>query len=148
MLQQTDTVFQGNIDMKGRVRDQAMRIEPRVAKMSVGSETANVIPVTVQLQAPDAAPINHKAYVQAYLSSDAAGDVLEATGPDAIAIGTNGTLFKSGGDSVVQFGLKAEVTGAIDINVTKSGEDTFYLNVILPNGVVNTSTAITFDATT
>jgi hypothetical protein len=147
-LIQTNTVFQGDVTIKGRTRNASGVVEPCKASIAVGDETANVINVAVQLQAPDSSKTNGKAYIKAYLSSDTAGDVLEATGPDAIAIGTNGTIFKSGGDSVVLFDLKSEVNGKIDLDITKSGADTFYLNLVMPNGDVVTSAAITFDATT
>lgn len=118
------------------------------ATIVVGAEAANVINVAIQLKAADGSDIAYGAYVKAYLSSDEDGHVPEATGPDSIAIGTDGALLKSGGDSVVKFDLRSEDDGDIDINMTKASEDTMYLCLIMPDGTVKVSDAITFDATT
>lgn len=42
------------------------------------------------------------------------------------------------------FDLISEVDGDIDINITESAADTWYLNLIMPNGKLVTSAAITF----
>ncbi len=118
------------------------------ASITVGTEATNDIAVTVQLKSSDGSDLEYKGYVSAYLSSDATGDVLEASGPDTIVAGTDGMILPSGGDSVVKFDLKSEVDGDIDLVVTKAGADTFYLNLVMPDGRVVTSGAITFDATT
>jgi hypothetical protein len=117
------------------------------ASFTIGAEAADVINVAIQLKDNQGNDIGFKAKVNGcYLSSDAAGDVLEATAPDAIAIGTDGTIFKSGGDSLHLFDLKSEVDGDIDLDITEAtGADTVYLNVVI-DGVVYTSGAITFAA--
>lgn len=117
------------------------------ASFVVGTEAADVINVAIQLKDNKGKDITYKAKLNGcYLSSDAAGDVLEATAPDAIAIGTDGTIFKSGGDSLTLFDLRSEADGDIDLDITEAtGADTVYLNVVI-DGVVYTSGAITFAA--
>ena len=117
------------------------------ATFVIGAEAADVINVAVQLLDSTGTAIAYKAKLNGcYLSSDAAGDALEATAPDAIAIGTDGSIFKSGGDSLHLFDLRSEVDGDIDLDITEAtGADTVYLNVVI-DGVVYTSDAITFAA--
>ena len=117
----------------------------------IGAEAANVINIALTMKGG----LNRKVTDRGmclpwYISSDAAGQVLQsnATGPDAIAIDTNGALLKSGGDQVVQGHLIFEATGVADLDVTHAGADTFYFNLVLPDGSIWTSGALTFDATT
>jgi len=120
-----------------------------VSEFTIGTEAANVINVAIQLVGGVyGRDVDRAMCLKWYLSSDSAGQVLEATGPDAIAIGTDGMLMKSGGDSVVQGDLTFETDGDADLDITKSGADTFYLNLVMPDGNILTSDAITFDATT
>lgn len=118
------------------------------AEFSIGAEAANVINVAVQLKDPvDGKPIDRAVAVPFYLSSDSAGQVLEATGPTSIAIGTDGVVIPNGGDSKVAGMLVSEEDGDIDIDITlSSGADTFYLNLVMPDGRIVTSAAITFAA--
>ena len=116
--------------------------------ITVGTEAANVINVAIQLKAQDGTDIAHRAALKMYLSSDANGDTIETSGPDSWAIGTDGILLPDGGDSLISGVIISESDGDIDINMTHSGADTFYLNVVTPDGTIHTSGAITFDATT
>lgn len=120
-----------------------------VATITVGTEAANVINVAIQLSGGTyGRDVTRALAVKWYLSSDSAGQVPESTGPDAIAVGTDGALLKSGDDSVIHGTLIFEADGDADLDITKSGADTFYLNLITPDGNLQTSGAITFDATT
>jgi hypothetical protein len=115
---------------------------------TVGTESANVINVAMQLKNAAGTDLAVRAAVPFYLSSDSTGDALEGSGPDSWAIGTDGILIKNGGDSLISGLLISEADGDIDLSLTHSGVDTFYINAILPNGRISTSGAITFDATT
>jgi len=117
------------------------------ASFVVGAEAANVINVGIQLKAQDGSDIAYRAGMGFYLSSDANGDTIEANGPDSWAIGTDGILLPDGGDSLISGVVISEVDGDIDIDMTHSGADTLYLNLLV-DGEVYTSDAITFDATT
>lgn len=110
---------------------------------TIGSEAANVINVGLQLQDADGADIAVRTAVQAYLSDDADGDSVAATAPDGnVAIGTDGELIPLVADKA--FTLISEADGDIDLDIGESGADTWYLIVILPNGKLIASTAITF----
>lgn len=115
---------------------------------TIGTEAANVINVACQFTDENGADLAVAASVRQYLSSVATGLDYETGGPDAVAIGTDGSLYKSGGDSLIEWSLISEADGDADINITKSGADTFYLVTVLPNGRLVVSGAITFDATT
>ena len=115
------------------------------ATITVGAEAANVINVAIQLKDAAAADLARRGFVQAYLSDDANGDSIVATAPDTVAIGTDGLYIPL--ISAKRFDLVSEADGDIDINITKSGADTFYL-VLIIGDKLTVSGAITFDATT
>ena len=81
-----------------------------------------------------------------YLSSDSAGQVPEAGTDCACTAGTNGAVIVSGGDSSIDGMLIAETTGLMDFVVTDTGTDAYYLNVVMPDGRVETSSVLTFAA--
>ena len=128
----------------------ALQQDNKVAGVTytVGAEAANIINLGIQLTDGQGADIAAVAALSFYLSSDALGKDVEGTGPDTIAIGTDGSLYMSGGDSVIAGLMVSEADGDIDIDITKSGADTFYFCTILPDGSIDISAAITFDATT
>jgi hypothetical protein len=82
-----------------------------------------------------------------YLSSDSAGQVPEAGTDCSVAAGTDGAVVQmsDGGSSIAGF-LVTETTGEMDLTVTDTGSDTYYLNVIMPDGRVVTSSVITLAA--
>lgn len=119
------------------------------ASFSIGSEAANAITVAVQLLDEDGNDMVSIQGVKAYLSSDAAGGTLE---PDSatlsITAGTDGIAIPladtDGIGSTAAF-LVSEADGDIDVVITQtSGADTHYLNLIMPDGSIVTSGAITF----
>jgi len=116
------------------------------AAFVVGTEAGDVINVAIQLQDAEGNDMAVKTGVKFYLSSAADANDLEGTGPDTLAIGTDGVLIKDGGDSVVAGVLVSEDDGDIDLDIGKAGADTYYLNLILPNGKIVTSGEITFAA--
>jgi len=118
------------------------------ATITVGTEAANVINVGIQLTDASGDATAAANALDFYLSSDSAGQTLETSGPDAIAIGTDGVLIKNGSDSLISGKVISEADGDIDLDLTHAGADAFYLNLILPNGKIATSGVITFDATT
>ncbi len=109
---------------------------------TIGAESANVINVALQLEGPhQGIAAGVPCGVTVYLSDDAAGQTV-ATAPDTVAIGTDGTLITTATDF---YFLITEADGDADIDITEAGgADTFYLNVVLPNGQIVTSDAITF----
>lgn len=113
------------------------------ADITVGTEAGNVINVAIQLEDAAGAAIATRASVYAYLSDDANGDSLIATVTSgAVAIGTDGLANVI--EAKKQFRLTSESDGDIDINITESGGKTLYLVLVMPNGSLVVSPAITF----
>lgn len=114
------------------------------ATFTIGTEAANVINVAIQLQYAGE-DIAQRAAVRMYLSDDANGDSISAA-PDSVAIGTDGVIIDPYAASQ-SFMAVSEVDGDIDIDITEAdGADTFYLVVVLPDGSLVVSGAITFAA--
>jgi hypothetical protein len=118
------------------------------AVFTIGTEAANVINVGIQLNDANGVALAKRAGLKMYLSSDANGDTIEGSGPDTWAIGTDGIFLPDGGDSLISGILISEADGDIDLDLEHAGADTFYMNIVMPNGDIVTSDAITFDATT
>ncbi len=108
---------------------------------TIGSESANVINVAAQLKAQNG-NYGQRGAVTCYLSDDANGDSISAA-PNAVAIGTDGVIIKAYAASE-SFVAVSESDGNIDIDITETAADTFYLVVVLPNGELVVSEAITF----
>ncbi len=114
------------------------------ATFVIGAEAANVINVGIQLRY-GGADIAERSAVRMYLSDDANGDSISAA-PDSVAIGTDGVIIDPYAASQ-SFMAVSESDGDIDIDITEAGgADTFYLVVILPDGSLVVSSAITFAA--
>lgn len=124
---------------------------PRLATITVGTEAANVINVAIQLNDGYGNALAVRGSVMAYLSDDANGDDLTATAPDGgWAIGTDGVLIplaSDDGSAIVPnktAQLVSESDGDIDIDITEAGAGTWYLILVLPDGRLQASGAITF----
>ncbi len=123
----------------------ALDSAPLGAAITVGTETANVINVAVQLQDANGVNLAVRGSVMAYLSDDANGDSLVATAPSGgVVIGTNGLAIPLVAGKAFQ--LVSEANGALDLNITETGAKTCYLVLVLPNGKLAASGAITFAA--
>lgn len=110
---------------------------------TIGTEAANAINVALQLNDAAGVALATRAAVLAYLSDDANGDSIAGTAPDGnVAIGTDGVLIPVVADKA--FWLVSEADGDIDLDIGESGADTWYLVVVLPNGKLVVSSAITF----
>ncbi len=120
-------------------------ILPAAATIAVGAEAANVINVTVQLEDGLDNDLATVAMVSAYLSDNADGSTIAGTAPDGgVAIGTDGLLIPLIAGK--RFDLVSEADGDIDIDITETGADTWYLVVKLATGGLEISDAITFAA--
>lgn len=118
---------------------------PWDADFVVGSEGANKINVGIQLKDVAGADLAVRGSVKAYLSDDANGDSIVATAPSGgAAIGTDGLAIPVVAGKA--FDLVSESDGDIDIDITEAGTKTCYLIVVLPNGKLVASDAITFAA--
>ena len=123
------------------------------AVITVGSEVADAIIVTIQLKGPSGTDLKARASILAYLSDDAYGDSVVATEPSgAVAIGTDGLLIpiltgvSASELSKTIFQLTSEADGDIDISITEAGAKTLYLVLVMPDGRLVVSDAITFAA--
>lgn len=123
------------------------------AVITVGEEAADVINVAIKLKGPSSADLAVRASILAYLSDDAYGDSVVATEPSgAVAIGTDGLLIPIlTGASAAElaksiFQLTSESDGDIDIDITEAGAKTLYLVLVMPDGRLVVSDAITFAA--
>ena len=114
------------------------------ATMVVGTEAANAINVMIQLtdsQGADLAVIGH---VRAYLSDAATGIGISGTAPaTSVAVGTDGAIIVEDVTKLA-WQLQSEADGDIDLTITETGVDTWYLVVVLPDGRQVISDAITF----
>lgn len=116
---------------------------PVAATMVVGAEGTNAINVTIQLEDANGDDCATRRTIYAYLSDDANGDSIAGTAPDGgVAIGTDGLADPVTADK--SFMLTSEADGDIDITITESSVDTWYLVLVMPHGARVISDAITF----
>jgi hypothetical protein len=109
----------------------------------VGAETGgNTINVSLQLKDANGADMAVRSNVFAYLSNDANGDAIATAAPSGgWAIGTDGLLIPVVTNKAAL--LTSESDGDIDVNIVEAGAYTVYMVVVLPNGKLNVSGAIT-----
>lgn len=114
------------------------------ASFTIGTETSNAINVAIQLKYDKSQADTARRGVFAYLSDDANGDSIVATAPDGgWAIGTDGLLIPVVASKAAQ--LVSESDGDIDVTITHAaGAKTVYLILVMPNGRLVASSAITF----
>ena len=73
------------------------------------------------------------------------GSTPSTTAPSgAVAASTNGHVYDLSGTAKKFFLLTTTATGRVDVSITEAAAKTFYLNVVMPDGSVKTSGAITF----
>ncbi|TZG26501.1 hypothetical protein [Sphingomonas montanisoli] len=112
------------------------------ASIVVGAEVANVRAITIQLKDAQGNDLAHRATVQIAVLADANGDAFVAVGgTTGIAIGADGALLPIVAKKL--FLAISEADGDIDLTWTDTGTDVAYLAVILPNGRMIISAALT-----
>jgi hypothetical protein len=118
------------------------------AAFTIGAQAGDVINVGIQLKGEGAAgaqgaDVNQSLAVLAYLSDNDDGSSIAGTAPSGgIAVGTDGLAVEAIADKL--FLLVSEADGDIDLDITEAGADTWHLVLILPNGELAVSGAITF----
>jgi hypothetical protein len=112
------------------------------AIITVGDEDADAISVGIQLKDANGDDLAAAAGLYAYLSDDADGSSVAATAPDTAAIGTDGLAIELVAKKA--WLLVSEADGDIDLAIGENGADTWYLVLVLPNGKLVISDAITF----
>lgn len=117
---------------------------PGTHAFTIGAEAGDVINVAVQLK--DIKGINPTArrYVTCFLSDDAEGDGITAAAAGTIAIGTNGTIIEAEVANK-KVAVMTNATGAFDLNITKTGAQSYYL-IVVQGGIPQASSIITFAA--
>jgi hypothetical protein len=133
----------GEIEVQsGGVLDNALAVAS--VGFTIGAEAGgNTINVAMQLKDANGADLAVRSNVFAYLSNDANGDAIATNAPSGgWAIGTDGLLIPVVTNKAAR--LTSEADGDIDVTITEAGAYTVYLAVVLPNGKLNVSGAITF----
>ena len=87
--------------------------------------------------------LTDKGVVRMYYSTDAAGDTVEELGA-ANVVATNGIII----EDLTKFSATgiSEDTGLLGMTLDGDGATSTYLNIIFPDGHVQTSTVIAFNA--
>jgi hypothetical protein len=112
------------------------------ATITVGPEETNVRAITVQLTDAAGADIATRQAVHIAVLADANGDAFASTGGSTgIEIGTDGALLPVVAKKL--FLAISEADGHIDLTWTDTGSEAAYLAVILPNGTMVISDAMT-----
>lgn len=113
------------------------------ASITVGDEDNDVRAITIQLKDANGNDVDERTVVQAFVLADANGDAIVGTGGSTgIAIGTDGAILST----VVakkHFVLISEADGDIDLTWTDTGTEAAYLALLLPNGRLVISSALT-----
>lgn len=115
------------------------------ATVTVGAETGgNLINVAIQLtDRLNGNEIGERIAIPFYMSDDAAGDsIAAAAASGGIAIGTDGLMIEWTANLAGL--LVSESDGDIDIDITEASADTWYLILVMPDGKLVPSGAITF----
>lgn len=112
------------------------------ATFVINAEVGNEIIVNIQLKDAAGSDMAIRSAVGFYLSSDANGDAT-ATAATSLVAGTDGVMQEWVSNSSGR--LISEADGDIDIVIgDASGVATYYLILVMPNGKLVASTAITF----
>ena len=118
---------------------------PAGASFSIGTESSDIIVVGIQLNDGAGVALANRAAVTVYLSDDANGDAIASATPSGtVGAGTDGLVMPSGGDSKKLFTCVSEADGDIDLSIEDTAGSTYYVAVVLPNGKLSVSGAVTF----
>ena len=113
------------------------------ATIVVGAEAANVRNITIQLKDANGADLAVRGAVMIGVFLDAGPDALVVTGGSTgIAIGTDGFIVATLVAKKL-FLVISEADGDIDLTWTDTGTEVAFLGVILPNGKIVMSSALT-----
>ena len=115
------------------------------ASFVIGAQGGDIINIGIVLEDADGNAITSVAVVTAFLSDDSGGLDVSGTAPGtSVAIGTDGFVIAALTAKLV-FILQSDAVGAIDLDLTETGADTWFMVVVLANGtqVVSGAIAIT-----
>lgn len=118
---------------------------PMGATITVAEKDTDEWHAYIQLTDWKGDDLGNVASVIVYLSSDDEGkDIHAATVTTETAIKTDGSLTVVAAKQM--YVCVSEADGDIDLTITDTGANTYYVNVILPTGRIVTSDVITFAA--
>jgi hypothetical protein len=117
--------------------------QPASVTFVVGTEGSNIINIAGTVKDAAGAAMAVPCALPCYLADDSAGLDPSTVAPSVgMAIGTDGALIEWTAN--LSGMLITEADGTFDIDITDVTTPTFYLVVILPNGLLAISGAITF----
>lgn len=109
-----------------------------------GDTAANTIRATVQLKDKNDSDLVAPTVVRAYLADNGKGSSLADTAPTGgVGIGTKGEIFLEDVTNKL-LTVVSDVFGVFDLDIVDTGTPTFWLVVILSDGRLVVSAAITF----
>lgn len=112
------------------------------ATITVGAEAADVRAITIQFQGGPGHDLNYRITVPVVVLADANGDAFATTGGSTgIAIGTDGALIALVAKKV--FLAISEADGDLDLTWTDTGTEVAYLGLVMPDGRLILSAALT-----
>ena len=112
------------------------------ATITVGAEVANVRAITIQFSDGAGNDLNYRIVTAMLVLADANGDAFVGTGGSTgIAVGTDGALIALVAKKV--FLAISEADGDVDLTWTDTGTEAAYLGIVLPNGRLVISAALT-----
>jgi len=110
---------------------------------TVGAAHASLVNVAIQLNDEDGNAVTQVCAVPIILFADADGEAVNTIALDTVAIGTDGVLITGLADELY-LGV-SEPDGNIDIDFTEAtATGDLFVGVLLPNGKLVISTAVTF----
>jgi hypothetical protein len=122
--------------------DQSVKIKPI---FTIGAEAADVITVSIQLvDRQNGGEITEHVGLMWYLSADANGNAIGTAPSGGTAAGTDGLLIEWTANLAGM--VISEADGDIDIAMTEAGALTNYLVLVMPDGKLYVSGAITHAA--
>lgn len=115
------------------------------ATFVIGAEAGNIINVAIQLTDMTGGTGTKVRMVEGFLSDDIGGLGISAGAPDgSVVIGTDGAIIVTHTTDLAWL-LQSEADGDIDIDINDvTGTPTWYLVVVLSDGTLAVSDAITF----
>lgn len=129
-------------NLKGGTSDVNLTQPCADATITVGAEAGDARAITIQLKDANGNDLTSRQMVMAVVLADASGNAFVGTGGSTgIAIGTDGALLALVAKKV--FLLISEDDGDIDLTWTDTGTEVAYLGLILPNGRMIISDALT-----
>ncbi len=140
----SDGVLRITADTELELNAPSVKVYDCVVTVGAFVASTDLINVVIQLnQGDNATAVAEAIAFQMYLSSDAAGQTVDAAPSGGFAAGTDGTIILEHTANIYAQCL-TEADGDFDLIVTDTASASTYVNVILPSGQLITSSILTF----